>query len=96
MWGQTTQISSSLSPKRDCGSKGVKANALQRALPDFLLPAATRFRRPLFARAYCYYYCYTLYFFLFFFFPEQGELLMHTGGVGRILYAFDNINKGRR
>ena len=23
-WGQTTQISSSLSPKRDCGSKGVK------------------------------------------------------------------------
>ena len=23
MWGQTTQISSSLSPKRDCGSKGV-------------------------------------------------------------------------
>ena len=24
-WGQTSQISSSLSPKRDCGSKGVKA-----------------------------------------------------------------------
>ena len=23
-WGQTTQFSSSLSPKRDCGSKGVK------------------------------------------------------------------------
>ena len=23
MWGQSTQISSSLSPKRDCGSKGV-------------------------------------------------------------------------
>ena len=23
LWGQTTQISSSLSPKRDCGSKGV-------------------------------------------------------------------------
>ena len=25
IWGQTTQTSSSLSPKRDCGSKGVKA-----------------------------------------------------------------------
>ena len=25
-WGQTSQISSSLSPKRDCGSKGVKSN----------------------------------------------------------------------
>ena len=24
MWGQTTQTLSSLSPKRDCGSKGVK------------------------------------------------------------------------
>ena len=24
----------------------------------------------------------------FFFFPEQGELLMHTGGVTRIMYAF--------
>ena len=23
-WGRTTQISSSLSPKRDCGPKGVK------------------------------------------------------------------------
>ena len=27
MWGQTTLISSSLSPKRDCGSKGVKRGA---------------------------------------------------------------------
>ena len=31
MWGQTTQILSSLSPKRDCGSKGV--NPFRTAVP---------------------------------------------------------------
>ena len=34
-WGQTCQISSGLSPKRDCGSKGVKAAA---GVPSTYLP----------------------------------------------------------
>ena len=34
-WGQTTQTSSSLSPKRDCGSKGVKANIRRLMSWDF-------------------------------------------------------------
>ena len=30
-WGQTTQISSSLSPKRDCGPKGVKSVGVEQS-----------------------------------------------------------------
>ena len=44
-WGQTSLISSSLSPKRDCGSEGVKDRALSQ---DFELKwCATRAPRDL-------------------------------------------------
>ena len=43
-WGQTSQIPSSLSPKRDCGSKGVNLSVRLSSIPtmpfrfDFTLP----------------------------------------------------------
>ena len=41
MWVQTTQISSSLPPKRDCGSKGVKSDTGDRYKHTRRHPAQT-------------------------------------------------------
>ena len=46
LWGQSTQISSSLSPKRDCGSKGVKNDLRSRKVFCPQAATATRAARP--------------------------------------------------
>ena len=44
-WGQNSQISSSLSPKRDCGSKGVKEGSTPNQSGGFWLYFVDKVRR---------------------------------------------------